>query len=92
MNHQVQASHFTIDETDFKYKTYLLILLSQIRVENVLELAAGIVISTITYCYGFNCAPPTPPQHPDLYVWHLIVTICGGRNFKEVIKLNEATI
>lgn len=60
MNHQVQATHFVIDETDFKYKMYLLISLSQIRVENVLELAAGVVVLTITYCYGFNCTPLPP--------------------------------
>lgn len=69
MNHQVQASHSATVETDFKYKTYLLLLLSQIRVENILELAAGIVLSRIIYFYEFNCViSPTPLSHPDLYV------------------------
>lgn len=71
MNHQVQASHFAIDETDFKYKTCLLISLSQIRVENVLELAAGIVLSRITYFYGFSCAPPQPLPHTLIYMFDI---------------------
>lgn len=38
--------------------------LSQIRVENVLELAAGIVLSTITIG---SIVPPSPPPQPLLH-------------------------